>query len=223
MWFNFYLIIYFNFQSTIFCLPLVFQKVTDQEIQEEPIKVIAIGDQITEFYKVKNKIPKINYLQLHLPFIIDEILHLDREIVYITGTTKYIIRPFKEIYMYKENEKILIGKFDHSYNENEVLVQKFGNGDYCSYNKRNRWSAKVTFAGSVVGLKVSKIVEGFLGKYDIRVTGDIFTNKLVFEDTIFINNNEKKPVVETPQQTSSEQAKEYERLYKEFEKKLSSK
>lgn len=168
---------------------LVFKKHSGERLPEEAFKVIEVGSSKTKFYKVTNESIKTNYLQLHIPFIVDELFHLDKDIEYMSGSVKFIIRPFKEIFMIKDGKKVSIGNFSRSFLENDNYVQVFEHGDRCSYNKKIRWSAKVQFYGSVEKLKVVKLIEGNLCNYEIKVVGNNLTRKIMNKDTIYFKSN----------------------------------
>ncbi|KRH95305.1 hypothetical protein M153_100064110 [Pseudoloma neurophilia] len=191
---------------------VIFRTSNEKPETSEPFETISFDNTDYLFYLVMNTPIKIKYLQLHLPFIIERLLNLKDTIFYTTGNTKYFIKPFKEIFMIKNGKKILIGKYKNSKNENETLTQKFTNGDILSYGKKIRWSATVKYSGGVEKLKVSRIIEGSLGKYDIRVTGSLFTNKLSHKYTIVCVENKKDF-----EEDSSEEEND-ERICKEFER-----
>lgn len=198
-----------------------------------PFASVSLGQSTTSFFLKKNVPMRLKYLQLHLPLIVHKILQLDRSIVYTTGNTKYVIRPFDTIYMIKNGKRIHIGTYEQSKNDNDVFTQSFTNGDFLSYGKKIRWSANVRYVGGINGLKVSRIIEGSLGKYDIRVSGTVFTNKLMHEHTLeyftTTKNHEKEEhandmydAEESEEKTNGQICSEYEHKYNEFKNRIES-
>lgn len=183
-----------------------------------PFKTVSLGNKSVNFYYKTNDQIRINYLQLHLPFILDQLIQNDKNIIYLSNTTKYEILPFKHIYMFKNNKKVLIGKYKSSKNENETLVQEYTDGDVLSYGKKVRWSAKIRFAGGIDELKVARIIEGNLGKYEIKITGSIFTKKLVHEHTVFYTQD----VQEEEEKDDDQICKEFERNFMAWRKRIKS-
>lgn len=215
----------------LFLKSLLFSKKDQNFDKDVPFEGVSLGNSTTTFFLRKNDPLRIKYLQLHLPLIVHKILQLNKPIVYITGNTKYIIKPFKSVYMIKKGTKILIGKYDQSKNNNDVFTQSFKGGDFLSYGKKIRWSANVRYVGGINGLKISRIIEGSLGKYDIRVSGSILTNKLLHEHTIeyFTTKNTDEEEVDHQTQNISENDQnksdsqicmEYEQDFNEFKSRI---
>ncbi|ELQ75941.1 hypothetical protein THOM_1108 [Trachipleistophora hominis] len=208
------LIIYiYNFLTTrkwfifvFFCLTntLMFKKYTNEELTEDPFKIIELGASKTTFYKVPNEKVKTNYMQLHVPFIIDKLFHLQNDIEYMSGSIKFVIRPFKDVFMVKEGKKTFIGRFVRSFIDNESYWQVFEKGDKCGFNKNVRWSARVQFTGSIDNLRVVRLIEGNLCNYEIKVVGDILTRKITNKDTIIYKGDKKDEEDESTEEEEDE-------------------
>ncbi|ELA48052.1 hypothetical protein VCUG_00475 [Vavraia culicis subsp. floridensis] len=221
------LIIYiYNFLTTrkwfifvFFCLAetLIFKKYTNEDLKDDPFKIIELGASKTLFYRVSNEKARANYMQLHIPFIVEKLFHLEHDIEYTSGSVKYVIRPFKEIFMVKDGKKTFIGRFAHSFIDNESYCQVFEKGDRCGFNKNVRWSARVQFSGSVDKLRVVRLIEGNLCNYEIRVVGDILTRKITNKDTIVYKGNKEG---EEDGSANDEDEKEEAMHFKAFKMKL---
>lgn len=171
---------------------VLFKKHTGEELGVDPFKVIEVGTSRTVFYNVPKERPMVSYTQLHVPFIVEKLFHLQNDIEYVSGSVKFVIRPFKEVYMVKNGIRTLIGRFTRSFIDNDDYYQVFKDGDKCSYKSSVRWSAKVHFLGGINDLKVVKLIEGKLCKYSIKVTGDILTRRTEHASTVFYRSSAEK-------------------------------
>lgn len=162
-----------------------FTKVGEVSHEWEMLKNITTDRGTFTFYRGAIDTKKI-HIQYHLPFLIQKIYGWDKPIEYATPTVKYVIKPFKDIYMEMGGERICLGRYKRSYIENETYYQLFSCGDRCDLRKNELRTSKTSFKGSVnEGLKVEKIMEKKVCRYEFSIGGECLTRTIDSTEIIF--------------------------------------
>ncbi|KAM0677319.1 hypothetical protein BDAP_002182 [Binucleata daphniae] len=111
-------------------------------------------------------------IQHHLPFLLQNLLKINEPIIHHINSTKYEVRPFKDITMENKHGKALLGKYTKSVYRDGIYSQVFECGDMCDLNKKKKRAAVVAFKGISGELRVESIVEKKLCSYHFEVGGE---------------------------------------------------
>lgn len=206
---------------TTFCFSengFIIEKVKDGNKKGNLILTIKSEGITTKFYKSIKEPKSLNFLQLHLPFIIEKIIENKKKFNFDVDNLKYIIKPFNEINIYENGKKIVTGKYKKSEIEDNSLVQYYSDNGMGFFNNTEDPTVKVKFIGSIENLKLEKQNDKKSRIHEITVSGSIFTEKILCDTLIEYENDE---IEKDSPKTSDEVYEDYKKKHYEWEKEVS--
>ncbi|TBU05650.1 hypothetical protein CWI39_0647p0010 [Hamiltosporidium magnivora] len=147
-----------------------FKKVDKIEENYELFKEIKLKNFLYKFYRTGKSSTKL-LIQQHLPFLLQEVTKI-KSLDFTRQSLIFTLNPYKDIFMKDKNTTICIGKYVGTFFEDDTLYQYYKGGDKCDIKKDVNRSARVSYKGGPGKLRIDKIYESKVCRYEIVVIGE---------------------------------------------------